>query len=115
MSKELKHKWSEHVNSVIALCAILMSGASFYATWLQADAADKQVIAMTLPLVSFEHGNILADGKTPGIRLQLHNGGMGPAVLHSATFVMKAIITKDWESGLMLAAWCSDAKAQVLE
>lgn len=113
MSKELKHKWSEHVNSVIALCAILMSGASFYATWLKADAADKQVIAMTLPLVSFEHGNILSDGKTPGIRLQLHNGGLGPAVLHSATFVYEGNHYKGL--GEWFAAWCSDAKAQVLE
>lgn len=42
---------------------------------------------MTLPLLSFDHGNWLDEKAKPGIELRLKNGGVGPAVLHTATFI----------------------------
>ncbi|MFC1690280.1 hypothetical protein ACFL07_11610 [Pseudomonadota bacterium] len=48
---------SERLNFIIAVCAILISGASFYATFLQANSAEQQVKAMTWPLIEFTHSN----------------------------------------------------------
>ena len=47
---------SQRLNLILALCAILISAASFYATYLQADSAEKQVKAMTLPLIGSDEG-----------------------------------------------------------
>lgn len=78
--------WSEKINFIIAVCAVLISAASFYATYLQAESSEKQVKAMTLPLLDFEHSNW--DTKTNSYRLQLKitNAGAGPAILHRAEF-----------------------------
>ena len=37
---------TENINFIVAISAVLISAASFYATYLQADAANKQVKAM---------------------------------------------------------------------
>ncbi len=76
---------SERLNLIIAVCAILISGASFYATYLQADAANKQVKAMTLPLLQFAHGNSLGDGNRV-VNFSLKNAGIGPALIRSVEF-----------------------------
>ncbi|MBB3063058.1 hypothetical protein [Microbulbifer rhizosphaerae] len=74
---------SERLNLVIAVCAVLISGASFYATYLQANAAEKQVRAMTLPLVRFEHSNYSGELQRPLISFNLRNAGVGPAIVES--------------------------------
>lgn len=74
----------ERLNFIIAICAILISAASFYATYLQADAANKQVQAMTMPMLQFGHGNIRGDDRV--VYFSLINAGMGPALLHSVSF-----------------------------
>ncbi len=74
----------ERLNFIIAICAILISAASFYATYLQADAANKQVQAMTMPMIQFGHGNIRGGEKV--VNFSLVNAGMGPALLHSVRF-----------------------------
>ncbi|NND82252.1 MAG: hypothetical protein HKN50_07480 [Gammaproteobacteria bacterium] len=77
---------SERVNFIIALSAILISAASFYATYLQADAADKQVRAMTLPLLKFEHGNYDMAADKAALNFTLVNAGIGPAVVKNVEF-----------------------------
>ncbi len=75
----------EKLNFIIAVCAILISAASFYATYLQADAANKQVKAMTLPMIQYGHGNALGDDERV-INFSLKNAGVGPALLRSIEF-----------------------------
>ncbi|MEW6990124.1 hypothetical protein AADZ91_05475 [Colwelliaceae bacterium 6441] len=77
---------SDKLNLVIAICAILISAASFYATYLQADAAERQVKAMTLPLIQFGSGNWDKELKVPKISLNLTNAGVGPAIIKSVSF-----------------------------
>lgn len=72
---------SEKLNLIIALCAILISAASFYATYLQADAAERQVKAMTLPLVQFTSGNWDNELRKQELTLTLKNAGVGPAII----------------------------------
>jgi len=75
----------ERLNFIIAVCAILISAASFYATYLQADAANKQVKAMTLPMIQYLHGNALGDDDKV-INFSLMNAGIGPALLRSVEY-----------------------------
>ncbi|TDR20482.1 hypothetical protein [Marinicella litoralis] len=75
----------ERLNFIIAVCAILISAASFYATYLQADAANKQVKAMTLPLIQYGHGNAMGDDEKV-INFSLKNAGIGPALLRTVEF-----------------------------
>ncbi|MDH5631152.1 MAG: hypothetical protein OEY96_13460 [Gammaproteobacteria bacterium] len=79
----------QNLNLIIALCAILISVASFYATYLQANAAHKQVKAMTLPLLQFEHHNVEKDEHK--LVFKLKNAGMGPAVVKKVTFIYNNI------------------------
>lgn len=79
-----KKPWltSEKVNFIIALSAIVISIASFYATFLQAQAAEKQVKAMTLPLMTLTHGNYDSSIHKNVISFTVSNSGMGAAVVH---------------------------------
>jgi hypothetical protein len=72
---------SEKLNLIIAVCAIFISAASFYATYLQADAAERQVKAMTLPLIQFSSGNWDGEARKQTITLTLNNAGVGPAII----------------------------------
>jgi hypothetical protein len=80
---------SQRLNLIIALCAIFISAASFYATYLQADAAERQVKAMTLPLMQFTSSNWDLEKNQRSIVLSLKNAGIGPAILKTATFKYK--------------------------
>ena len=86
---ETKRRFADKFNfeMLIAACAVLISIASFYATFLQANAAEKQVTAMTLPLLSFLTGNAHPDQHTPFINYSLANKGVGPAKIE--TFLIK--------------------------
>lgn len=68
---------------LIAICAVLISVASFYATFLQANAAEKQVTAMTLPLISFITGNVNMEDRSSEINYTLANKGVGPAKIET--------------------------------
>ncbi|MEI8643908.1 hypothetical protein P4S60_16800 [Pseudoalteromonas sp. Hal040] len=48
---------NERLNLFLALCAIIISAASFYATYLQASAAERQVKAATWPWLEVMTGN----------------------------------------------------------
>jgi hypothetical protein len=74
---------SQRLNLILAVCGIVIALASFYATYLQAEAADKQVKAMTMPLIQFSHGNSESNNKV--ITFTLDNAGVGPALIKSMT------------------------------
>lgn len=77
---------SETLNLIIAVSAILISLASFYATYLQAESANQQVKAMTYPLLQLEHGNFDLETKTEKLYFTLQNSGVGPAQLRSLQY-----------------------------
>ena len=79
----------QRLNLIIALCAIFISAASFYATYLQANAAERQVKAMTLPLIQFSTGNWDLEKNQRAIIFNLQNAGIGPAIIKTATFKYK--------------------------
>ena len=70
---------SETLNFIIAVSAIAISAASFYATYLQARAADQQVKAMTYPLLQLDHGNFDLETQEERLHFTLVNSGVGPA------------------------------------
>jgi len=72
---------SRKLNFVIGICAMLVSVASFYATYLQANSAEQQVKAMTYPLIQYTTGNYSLDLKESAISLKLNNAGVGPAII----------------------------------
>lgn len=77
---------AERLNFVIAVCAILISAASFYATFLQARSAEQQVKAMTYPLVQFDHGNFDLLEQSEKLYFSLRNAAVGPAVIKSVDY-----------------------------
>jgi hypothetical protein len=79
----------EQLNFIVAVCAILISGASFYATYLQANSAEQQVKAMTWPLIEFVHGNFNVESREKNLTLTLRNAGVGPAIVKTVTFDYK--------------------------
>jgi len=80
---------SQRLNLILAVCGIVIALASFYATYLQAEAADKQVKAMTMPLIQFRHGNTDNDLETQIISFTLGNAGIGPALIKSVVYKYK--------------------------
>jgi len=79
----------QRLNLIIALCAIFISAASFYATYLQANSAERQVKAMTLPLIQFATGNWDLEKNQRSIKFSIQNAGIGPAIIKTATFKYK--------------------------
>lgn len=80
---------SQKLNLTLALCAMLISAASFYATYLQAKSAEQQVKAMTLPLLQYGTGNVDPETNKPVISFNLTNGGVGPALVKTVTYKYK--------------------------
>lgn len=80
---------TESVSIVVAICAILISAASFYATYLQAQSAERQVRAMTLPLIRFEHSNFDSQLNERAISFTLTNAGVGPAIIKNVEFLVE--------------------------
>lgn len=75
------HFSQDKVNLFLALCAIIISAASFYATFLQANAAEKQVKAATWPWMQFVSGNANMEKRSQEITFTLKNSGAGPALV----------------------------------
>lgn len=95
---------SEKLNFIIAICAILISAASFYATYLQADAANKQVKAMTMPLLQFGSGNWDEVDKKDKLTLSFSNVGAGAAMIKTVNFYYQDKKYSSFES--LLVACC---------
>ena len=99
----------DNLGILIAVCAILISGASFYATYLQAQAAEKQVKAMTMPLLRFTHSNY-DEKRDAAIQLfTFENAGVGPALIRSVEFHYKDEFYQDL-SGFIRS--CCEAEAK---
>lgn len=82
-----KNSFLINLNLIIAVSAMLVSLASFYATYLQANAADKQVKAMTFPLIQFSSGNYDLETNSSTIGFNLFNRGVGPAIIKKVEFI----------------------------
>lgn len=85
-AKEEQGFTTQRLNFVLAICAILISAASFYATYLQASAAEKQVKAMTLPLLQYQTGNYDNKINKQIISFGISNAGVGPALIKKIDF-----------------------------
>lgn len=72
---------NERLNLLLALCAIVISAASFYATYLQASAAERQVKAATWPWLEVISSNFNNQEKVAEIALEITNSGSGPAII----------------------------------
>ncbi|NVJ71516.1 MAG: hypothetical protein HWE08_14245 [Alphaproteobacteria bacterium] len=71
------------LNLVIAICAVLISAASFVAAYMQSDAAYRQVKAETWPFLQLGSGNYSLETRESALSLKLHNAGVGPANIKS--------------------------------
>ena len=73
------------LNLVIAVCAVLISAASFVASYMQSEAAFRQVQAETWPYLQIESGNTSGTGVEDDrfITYSLANVGVGPADVKS--------------------------------
>lgn len=74
---------------IIALMAVFVSIGSFYATYIQAQAAEKQVMAMTLPMLNYGHSNFSSLEQRSKVSLSINNVGVGPAKIEQAFIVYK--------------------------
>ena len=73
----------DKVQLVIAVSAVLISAASFYATYLQAQSEELQVKAATWPYLEVNTGNFDVEQNQERIYYKLRNSGVGPAILES--------------------------------
>jgi len=67
------------LNLVIAVCAVLISAASFIATYVQSKAALQEVKAETWPYLQIDNGNFDSTLRERVIYVYLENAGVGPA------------------------------------
>jgi hypothetical protein len=95
----------ENLNLILAICAIAISGASFYATYIQAEAAEKQVRAATWPFLLFGSSNFNSN-KELEISFHILNGGVGPAHIKQFQLHYK---DKTYSS---ISAWLKDCCAK---
>ena len=77
---------NERLNLFLALCAIIISAASFYATYLQANAAERQVKAATWPWLEVMTGNFNEEKNSEEITFYIKNSGSGPAIIKYVKF-----------------------------
>ncbi|OKY24882.1 MULTISPECIES: hypothetical protein [Thalassotalea] len=91
LTPQLKSKLftSESLSIFLAVCAIFISAASFYATYIQAEAANKQVKAMTMPLIQIDSGNYDINAEKAKISMNIKNAGVGPAIIKYVTYGYK--------------------------
>lgn len=95
------------LNFVIGLCAIAISVASFYATYLQAQSAEQQVKAMTYPLIQFYTSNYDVQTKERALYFTLKNSGVGPAIIKNVAYSYNGDTVEDGVFGLLKA--CCEA------
>lgn len=106
----IKRPSQDHLNLVIALCAVLISAASFIATYVQSEASLNQVKAETWPYLQIDHGN-LDDNLQKEVYYILENVGVGPAkvksfriklqdqYLHNSSHLVQLVFDEDGNAG----------------
>lgn len=87
-----------NLNLFVASCAVLISAASFIATYIQADAAKKQTKALTTPLIRFTHENYNSATKEQEVYFDIENAGTGAAVIYDSSFIYKGERYKNVQS-----------------
>ena len=92
--RRLKRPSKDHLNFVIAVSAVLISAASFIATYVQSEASLNQVKAETWPYLQVEHGNV-NDDLAREIYYKLENVGVGPAKVKSFRIKMQDRYLRD--------------------
>jgi len=80
---------SSVVNFIVAVSAMALSIASFYATYLQANSAEQQVKAMTYPLIQKYSSNYDLESNEEIITISLANSGVGPAIIKEVNYLYK--------------------------
>ncbi|MEC8328144.1 MAG: hypothetical protein VX100_18940 [Pseudomonadota bacterium] len=103
------HFSQDKVNLFLALCAIIISAASFYATFLQANAAEKQVKAATWPWMQFVSGNANMEKRSQEITFTLKNSGAGPALVKYLKYTYQG--KEYYDVYDFITACCFDIKA----
>lgn len=83
MSERKKWLDKDNVNLTVAVCAVLISAASFYATYVQSTVAETQVRAETWPYIQISTGNYDLEKDQRRLYLVVKNDGVGPARLVS--------------------------------
>lgn len=86
-----KKKWldKDNINLMVAVCAVLISAASFYAAYVQSLAAERQVKAETWPFMQVSHGNFDVETNNLILNYRIVNAGVGPAYLKSLSLRYK--------------------------
>lgn len=103
-----KKKWldKENVNLMVAVCAVLISAASFYATYVQSTVAERQVRAETWPYIQISSGNYDLQKEQRRIYVTAENVGVGPAHLISFQLFYENEIVSS--IGQLIAKCCLD-------
>lgn len=80
-----RKKWldKDNINLMVAVCAVLISAASFYATYVQSTVAETQMKAETWPYIQISSGNYDLEKEQRRIYVTVENDGVGPAHLIS--------------------------------
>ncbi len=83
MAEQKKWLDKDNVNLMVAVCAVLISAASFYATYVQSTVTETQVKAETWPYIQISSGNYDLEKEQRRIYVVVNNDGVGPARLVS--------------------------------
>lgn len=86
MADQKKRFDKDSINLMVAVCAVLISAASFYATYVQSTAAERQVKAETWPYLQINSGNYNIEKEELVLYWRMQNAGVGPA--HVKSFQM---------------------------
>ena len=95
---------NDRINLVVAACAILISLASFYVAYRQADAEERQVKAATWPYLQLSSSNYDINSGKETISLKVQNAGVGPAMMHGFSMTYKDTVSHNAYD--ILAACC---------
>lgn len=85
----------DSLNLIIAVSAVLISAASFIATYIQSEASLKQVKAETWPYLQIDSGNYNSERREQIITYKVENAGVGPAALKQFEIRYKGKVVTD--------------------
>lgn len=89
MNEKKKRFDKDTLNLVIAVSAVLISAASFYAAYVQSVAAQRQVQAETWPYLQLDHGNYDDEERIRNLYVKIINAGVGPAKVKTVNLSYK--------------------------
>jgi hypothetical protein len=101
---------NDTLNLIVAFCAVLISTASFVATYVQSEAALQEVKAETWPYLQTLNGNYDSDRRENAIYYYLENAGVGPA--HVKQFSLRYEGKPITSLSKFVEACCAEAVAE---